>query len=105
MKTYDLLSDRSVGPLAPIRHDRNRLDVHEFVTWKNTLQPLVKFQKLIVVGAGAVTGAITGYVYWNYVGYDEHTPLISSVWVSISLASVLSGVLAAIVSSPRQIEA
>lgn len=59
---------------------------------------------MLIVCAGIVTGAMTGYLYWKYVGYDEQTPLISSVWVSVSFASSLAGLLLAVLSSPGQIE-
>lgn len=106
MKTYHLLPGDSVGPLTPIRHDHSRYaGVQNTRASKNQFQLKMKFKKMLIVCSGIVTGAITGYLYWEYVGYDEQTPLISSVWVSVSFASGLAGLLLAVLSSPRQIEA
>jgi hypothetical protein len=105
MKTYHLLPGDSVGPSASVRHDHHRYaGVYSNIVSKNLFQLKMKFKKMLIVCAGIVTGAMTGYLYWKYVGYDEHTPLISSVWVSVSFASGLAGLLLAVLSSPRQIE-
>jgi hypothetical protein len=105
MKTYHLFPGDSVVPLTPIRHDRYRYtSVYNAIVSNNLFQLKTKFKKILIVCAGLVTGAMSGYVYWKYVGYDEHTPLISSVWVSVSFASSLAGLLLAVLSSPAQIE-
>lgn len=103
MKTYQFLPDESVGTLKLISHER--AGAQDSAISKSLFQPLMKFKKMVIIFAGTAVGALTGFLYWKCVGFDEQTPVISSVWVSVSFASGLSGLLVAIVSSPRQIEA
>lgn len=64
----------------------------------------MKRKKWLMIVVGAMTGAVAGYVYWRFVGYDEKSPLISTVIASVGYSAVLGGLLIGILSSSRQLE-
>ncbi|MGE0561373.1 MAG: DUF6132 family protein [Flavobacteriales bacterium] len=50
----------------------------------------------------AILGAITGYLYWYYVGCDSGTCAITSVWYRTTIYGALMGWLLSDVSFKKQ---
>ncbi len=59
---------------------------------------------LIVIGA-TITGALSGWLYWQQIGYDNKNPLVHSPVICIVVGAVVFGTLAGIFISTPHIEA
>lgn len=68
------------------------------------IRNIMKVKKWLIILAGALIGGWLGYLYWTYTGFEEKTPLISSLTLSMLYSSSLGGLLMRILTSSEQIE-